>query len=218
MSKINLSFCFQSPKRNFDNSLCMKKERLDTNSHKQPFSFNNDYVENKKMVKNRSLRNISRSPREEEKEKLINILSQPKTENLGTKKITNTARVSKLNNSPVANDEREKEKDRLAAIFASSTYQYSKPSNHELSKNLNSILAIKSNGIHEKKEPGSFLVTKSEIKLEEGESLDNTVPIDEEKSLRNKYNIPEISISEYHSDSGQSELTVSIFDVWTFQT
>lgn len=188
----------------------VKNGRLGTKVQNQPFSFNNDYRENNKMVKNRPVTSIPRSPREEEKEKLINILSQSKAGNLGTKKITNTARVSKINNSPIVNDAREEEKDRLAAIFASSSYRNLKPSNHEISKNLNSLLAIKSNENRVKKKPGSLPATKKDITTEEGDSPDNTALIDNEKSLRNKYNIPEISVSEYYSDSSHPDSTVSV--------
>lgn len=162
-----------------------------------------------RMVKSIINNHLTLNSREIEKDKLINVLSKPQTNHLvkiqrAINKVEHL--TNKVKNTNFSTNDREKEKDRLAEIFASSGYQYQKPSNYQISKNLNSEIGLKS--IKETFEAHTQNKDSNSAADQFGTNYKtrNTKPIvqDKAKSGNQKQNIPTIVISEFEGSDKTS--------------
>uniref|UniRef100_A0A1B6LYT4 CCDC66 domain-containing protein n=1 Tax=Graphocephala atropunctata TaxID=36148 RepID=A0A1B6LYT4_9HEMI len=145
--------------------------------------------------------------REKQKEKLINSLSTPKSRpSCLNHRVVNKLDSSRcsVNNSIV--DSREKEKDRLAEIFASSGYQFSKKSNCQINKNLNSGLGfdkIESFGLKKNNNHNAAFAEPRFSQENDNPQARNLIDITKIsfESDNCKYKIPQILVSDYQESS-----------------
>lgn len=168
------------------------------------------------MVKSITKNHLALNSREIEKDKLINKLSNSQTNRLVKiqKAIDKVEHLTnKVRNTNFSPNDREKEKDRLAEIFASSEYQYQKPSNYQISKNLNSEIGLKSNKKTSETHTQNKDSNRAFDQFETNYKTRNTIPTvqDKAKSSNQKQTIPQVVISEFkESDKTGAVSTVTL--------
>lgn len=179
-----------------------EKQIVDEKNKIQSSSHLADKSKENRMVRTTTENQLVSNLREIEKDKLINKLSKSQTNQLvKIQKAVNRVEnlTNKVKNTNFIPSDREKEKDRLAEIFASSEYQYQKPSNYQISKNLNSEISLKSNKEAFEAHTQNKDSNSAFDQFETNYKTRNTKPIlqDKAKSSNQKQNIPKIVISEF---------------------